>query len=196
MTLANKVTIGRIFLIPVFVWLAIYYANSVKEGEPVEAWRWAAIAVFILAAVSDGIDGFIARRFNQHSELGRILDPLADKALLLTAIITLSVIHWPQAFPIWFPIIIIARDAVVISGSLLVHYLVGKVQAPPHWTGKCATFFQMVAIAWVMLLIETPSPLFAIVLAVVFTVASGLIYVTSGVRQVNASGHGHPDNPL
>lgn len=182
-------------MIPVFVWFAVRYAASGSGGASVEAWRWAAIATFILASVSDGIDGFIARRFNQHSELGRILDPLADKALLLTAIITLSVIDWPQRFPGWFPVVIIARDAVVVSGSLLVHRIVGKVHAPPHWTGKCATFFQMVAIAWVMLLIENPSATPVIAAAAAFTVISGVIYVSSGVRQVRASGHGHPDNP-
>jgi cardiolipin synthase (CMP-forming) len=193
MTLANKVTIGRIFMIPVFVWLAIYYAKSVKDGAPVEAWRWAAIAAFVLASVSDGVDGYIARRFNQRSRLGVILDPLADKGLLLAAIITLSVVTWPQRFPTWFPIVIISRDAIIITGSLLVHYFVGKVEIRAHWTGKCATFLQMVAIGWLMLLIETPSPMYPTVLAAVFTVVSGVIYFTSGLRQANAAGHGSPD---
>lgn len=182
-------------MIPVFVWLAIYYAKSVKEGQPVEAWRWAAIGAFILASVSDGVDGFIARRFNQHSRLGKILDPLADKGLLLAAIITLSIVSWPQQFPTWFPIVIISRDAVTIAGTFVVHHLTGRVEIEAHWTGKCATFFQMVAVGWLMLLIETPSALVPTVLAAVFTVGSGIIYVASGLRQVQEAGHGQPDNP-
>src|SRR4051812_31045423 len=79
MTAANKVTISRILLVPFFVVSVIYYVNT-----GVEWYRWLAISCFGVAAVSDGIDGFIARHFNQRSELGAVLDPLADKLLLVS----------------------------------------------------------------------------------------------------------------
>ncbi|MGZ5504460.1 MAG: CDP-alcohol phosphatidyltransferase family protein, partial [Chthoniobacterales bacterium] len=83
MTTANKITIVRILLIPAFVTMAIYYGQSVQAGEPAEWMRFTAIAIFLIAAVSDGLDGYVARRYNQRSRLGVILDPIADKGLLL-----------------------------------------------------------------------------------------------------------------
>src|SRR5438552_15035820 len=90
MTTANKITLVRIAMIPVFVALAIYYGESVRRGDPQEWQRFAAIIIFLLAAASDGLDGYVARRYNQRSQLGFILDPFADKGLLLIGIITLS----------------------------------------------------------------------------------------------------------
>ena len=90
---ATYVTIVRILLIPVFVVLAIYYAATVRDGAPVEGYRWAAVTTFIAAAASDGIDGWMARKFNQQSRLGALLDPIADKGLVITALITLSVLE-------------------------------------------------------------------------------------------------------
>ena len=81
MTTANKITVVRILMIPIFVTLAIYYGQSIQEGDPQDWQRFAAITVFLLAAVSDGLDGYVARRYNQRSSLGMILDPIADKGL-------------------------------------------------------------------------------------------------------------------
>src|SRR5438309_8901562 len=94
MTTANKITIVRILMIPAFVTMAIYYGESIKRGEPLEWQRFTAILIFLVAAASDGLDGYIARRYNQKSALGVILDPIADKGLLLSAIITLSISNW------------------------------------------------------------------------------------------------------
>ena len=85
MNLALQITILRILLIPVFIGLVIYYGESVREGAANESLRLWAAAVFGIAAISDAIDGWIARRFNQITRLGTILDPLADKLLMLAA---------------------------------------------------------------------------------------------------------------
>ena len=90
MTTANKVTILRILLIPFFVVQVLYY---VKNGN--ELHRLLAILSFAVAAICDGVDGYIARRYNQRSELGAILDPLADKLLLVSGIVLLSFDHGP-----------------------------------------------------------------------------------------------------
>ena len=105
MTTANKITITRILMIPMFVMMAIYYGRGVEQKHPLEWQRWLAVFIFLLASASDGIDGYIARRFNQRSALGVVLDPIADKGLLLAAIITLSVSNWTYAFPLWFPVL-------------------------------------------------------------------------------------------
>jgi cardiolipin synthase (CMP-forming) len=198
MTTANKITIIRILMIPVFVTLAIYYGESIQRGEPLEWQRFAAIAVFLLAAVSDGLDGYVARRYHQHSKLGVILDPIADKGLLLSGVITLSISNWSESdpdygkFPAWFPVLVITRDAVILVGSAVLHLLNGKVQVRPSWTGKVATVCQMCAIAWVMLQLRfLPLP-FVVIVAGFFTVVSGVIYVMDGVRQLQAEGHAHP----
>jgi CDP-diacylglycerol--glycerol-3-phosphate 3-phosphatidyltransferase len=195
MTTANKITIARIGLIPIFVLMAIYYGESVQRGAPLEWQRYTAIAIFLLAAASDGLDGYVARRYNQRSALGVILDPIADKGLLLSGIITLSISNWSSvspnygSFPLWFPVLVITRDVVILVGSAILHLLNGKVRVKPSWTGKVATVLQMAAIAWVMLQLRIP-PLFAIVVAAgIFTLISGLIYVMDGVRQLQAEGH-------
>ena len=195
MTIANKITIVRILMIPVFVTLAIYYGESIQRGEPLEWQRFAAIFVFLVAAVSDGLDGYVARRYNQRSALGVILDPIADKGLLLSGVITLSISNWSQSdpeygkFPAWFPVLVITRDAVILVGSAVLHLLNGKVQVRPSWTGQVATVCQMCAIAWVMLQLRfLPLP-FVVLVAGFFTVVSGVIYVMDGVRQLQLEGH-------
>src|ERR1043166_367443 len=198
MTTANKITVARILMIPVFVTLAIYYGQSVQEGTPVEWERFAAIFVFLIAAVSDGLDGYVARHYRQHSALGVYLDPIADKGLLLSGIITLSLTNWSDVdphygkFPIWFPILVITRDVVIIIGALILHLLIGnKMRVKPHWTGKVATVCQMVAIGWVMLQFRFFPLVAVVIIAGGFTFVSGVIYVMDGVLELQAEGHAH-----
>lgn len=199
MTTANKITLIRILMIPVFVVLAIYYGRSVLEGAPNEVLRWAAIATFVLASASDGLDGYIARRYNQRSRLGEILDPIADKGLLVTAIITLTFSNWHYEFPLWFPVLVIARDVVVVTGAILLqHFTKRDVRIRPSWIGKTATVLQMGALAGAMLQWEWYFTLFdrpflylnALVIAAgLFTFVSGVGYVMDGLRQLQAGGH-------
>jgi cardiolipin synthase len=197
MTTANKITLVRILMIPVFVTMAIYYGESIKRGQPLEWIRFTAIAIFLIAAVSDGLDGYVARRYNQRSSLGVILDPLADKGLLLSGIITLSISNWSEIdpdygrFPAWFPVLVISRDAVILVGAMILYLLNGKVHVKPNWTGKVATVLQMVAIGWVMLQLQFLPLLYVVVAAGLFTFISGIVYVTDGVRQLQAEGHAH-----
>jgi CDP-diacylglycerol--glycerol-3-phosphate 3-phosphatidyltransferase len=198
MTTANKITLVRILMIPAFVTMAIYYGESIKRGDPLEWQRFAAIIIFILAAVSDGLDGYVARRYNQRSTLGVYLDPIADKGLLLSGIITLSISNWSQSdpeygrFPAWFPVLVISRDVVILVGTMILYLLNGKVHVRPKWTGKVATVLQMIAIGWVMLQLRFIPLLYVVVVAGVFTLISGIVYVTDGVRQLQAEGHAHP----
>ena len=138
--------------------MAIYYGRSVQAGHPRDWQRFAAIFLFLVAAASDGLDGYVARRYNQRSRLGVVLDPIADKGLLLAAIITLSFSNWTYEFPLWFPVLVIARDAVILTGTALLHYLVGQVQVKPSWMGKTATALQMVAISMVLAAVESLPP--------------------------------------
>jgi CDP-diacylglycerol--glycerol-3-phosphate 3-phosphatidyltransferase len=203
MTTANKITVTRILLIPVFVMMAIYYGHGVKAGHPQSWQRITAILVFLVASASDGIDGYVARHFNQRSRLGVVLDPIADKGLLLAAIITLSFSNWSYEFPVWFPVLVITRDIVILAGTALLHYLIGEVHVKPSWIGKTATALQMVAISMVLLQlnffhrtlnfagqsIELNFLDIPVTLAGIFTLVSGFGYVMIGIRQLQAGGH-------
>ena len=198
MTTANKITVVRILMIPAFVTMAIYYGQSIQRGAPLEWMRFSAIAIFLMAAVSDGLDGYVARRYNQRSSLGVILDPIADKGLLLSGIITLSLSNWSEVdpdygrFPVWFPVLVISRDAILFVGAAVLYLLIGKVHVKPNWTGKVATVLQMIAIGWVMLQLQLLPILYVVIVAGFFTLISGIVYVTDGIRQLQAAGHAHP----
>lgn len=194
LTLATKITIGRIVAIPVFVWLAAVYGETVRSGTPVEAWRLAAIAVFILASLSDAADGIIARVMDQRSKLGSILDPIADKALLVSTILTLS-LSWPEAFPLWFPILVIGRDILAVVLAITINHITKKVEIVPHWTGKLATFFQMIACCSVMLRFDQLSKNALIILAGLFTAASAACYLSQALRHLAEHGDSDNENP-
>ncbi len=182
--LANGITIGRICLIPAVVGLLLAYAHGGRDGAPDEGLRWAALAVFLLAAASDAVDGYVARHYNQRTGSGALLDPLADKALLVATILTLSFSPWPWRFPLWFPAIVVARDGLSLAGAAVVWRLTGSLRIRPHWSGRAATFLQMCAVCWVLLKIETPHPVWPTALAAAFTVLSGAVYLRAAIRQV------------
>ncbi len=209
MTTANKITITRILFIPFFVMMAIYYGRGVAKGEPQEWERYTTIAIFVLAAISDGVDGWLARHHNQRTQLGAILDPIADKGLMLAAIITLSVSNWHYELPLWFPVVVIARDVLVIAGAVVLHMLTHEIRVRPSWSGKTATALTMVALSLVMLQWNFPLTELhfgkwhrtlefldvPVYLAGLFTVISAVGYVLDGIRQLHATGHGEPSKP-
>lgn len=191
MTLPNQITIGRILLIPVFVVLAIYYGRTSAAGHPDETLRFATIAVFLLAAMSDGVDGWIARRFRLKSRLGAILDPIADKGLMLTAIITLSVTTWPYQLPVWYPVLVIARDVIILIGCGVLRLLNDHLEVRPSMLGKISTFLQMVTIAVVMLQWSHADDI--VWLSGIVTLLSGIGYLAQGTSQLHDGGHTKPE---
>lgn len=189
MTFANKITVIRILLIPVFVWLTLDYIRDFQKGSDKEWERVLACLIFAIAVISDGVDGYIARRYHQKSELGSFLDPLADKALLVSAMILLSVRFKDgtpfNQLPLWFPVLVISRDLILLAGTLLIHMLTGKMTPRPRFVGKCATFFQMIVLGWVLLKVERPPYEWPLYAAGFFTLVSGIWYIFDGVQQFN-----------
>ena len=185
MTFASKITIARICLVPVYAVLAFYYGHTVKIGQPEESLRWWALGVFVVAASTDGVDGWVARRFNQCSKFGAFIDPIADKALLLTGVITLSLVDWGAPgwrLPLWFAALVILRDCIILGGIRILWDHHRKVKFAPHWTGKVCTVTQMFAIGWVMLRVTDISPVYPCIVAGVFTVWSSIAYIRQGQR--------------
>jgi CDP-diacylglycerol--glycerol-3-phosphate 3-phosphatidyltransferase len=183
MTTANKITVLRILLIPFFVVESVYY---VRTGN--EVYRLVGMLSFAVAAILDGVDGYVARRYNQWSELGTILDPLADKLLLVSAIVLLSFDNTPyfRQFPLWLTGLIIGRDVLLAIGALVLHLIVGKVTVRPHLTGKLATVFQMLTVSWILLKWDFNYGLLKVWIlgAGLFTGVSGLFYLGDWMQQL------------
>jgi cardiolipin synthase (CMP-forming) len=190
MTTANKVTILRMLLIPFFVVEALYYVKTGKEG-----FRLAAILAFGIAAICAGVDGYIARHYNQRSELGAVLDPLADKLLLVSGIILFTFDNHPYfgTIPLWLTGTIIGRDLLLLIGWAVIHSTVGKVKVRPRILGKIATVLQMISIIWILLHWDTqfrPAWYWTWTLGAAFcTGISGLLYVWDGMKQLSSHPH-------
>ena len=184
MTTANKITIFRILLVPFFVVEILYYF---KNGE--EMHRILGFLSFVVAAVLDGVDGYIARRYNQKSELGAILDPLADKLLLVSAIVLLSLPnqHYLKTIPLWLTATIISRDVMVLIGLGVIQITCGKVVVRPRLVGKLATVLQMITVVWTLNKWSDAWLPGWTLAAAICTAISGLLYVLDGMRQLSAS---------
>lgn len=179
MNAANAITLLRLCLVPVLAFLLI-------EGRHVAAF-W----TFVVASVSDGVDGFIARHFDQRTHIGAVMDPVADKLLILASVLGLA---WIKALPLWLAALIIGRDFVIVVGAVSYRLAIGPYRMQPTALGKVCTFSQFTLL--VVLLAEAAGYvgagawrpwLFGAV--AVFTVLSGAHYVwTWGAK---ASAH-HP----
>ena len=195
MTTANKITILRILLIPFFVVVLIYYVRTGHEN-----FRLAAILSFVVSSVLDGVDGYIARHYHQISELGKILDPLADKLLLVSAIVTLSLNHgdFLGQIPLWLTGTIIGRDLLILVGLAVIHYTVGKVAVRPRIAGKIATVLQMAVVIIILFKWDQQSGYWMKVLALsaaIFTGVSGLLYTWDGTKQLGSHPASSPTTP-
>jgi cardiolipin synthase (CMP-forming) len=196
MTTANKITIVRILLIPFFVVELIYYTRTGNE-----LCRLAAILSFAVASILDGVDGYIARHYHQVSELGKILDPLADKLLLVSAIVTLSFNHgnYLGQIPLWLIGTIIGRDLLILIGLIVIHHFIGKVAVRPRVSGKIATVLQMAVVIVILLkwdLGQGTLWLKYIALgAAILTGVSGLLYTWDGMKQLGSHPASSPMKP-
>jgi CDP-diacylglycerol--glycerol-3-phosphate 3-phosphatidyltransferase len=138
------------------------------------------------------VDGYVARHYNQRSELGAILDPLADKLLLVSGIVVLSFDHAPylETMPLWLTGTIIGRDVLILIGMVVIHLMVGKVKVQPRIIGKVATVLQMVVVLWIMLKWGERWLRGLSFWTAICTGISGLLYVWDGSRQLSA----HPSS--
>lgn len=191
-TLATRITICRLAAIPVFILLVLYYLASIRNGAPCHTYRYAAAAVFFLIALTDALDGYLARTRNEVTRLGSILDPIADKALLMSAVILLTRPSLPDLhpqFPVWFTLLVISRDVFLITGAFLLNSLTGHVEIQPHASGKAATLVLMAATLTALL--QLPDPLFLtlVLTSTVLTAVSGILYTRDGLSQLKASHH-------
>ena len=178
MSIPNLITLGRILLVPVVVW-------AIVSGE-----MRGAFLLFLLAGISDGVDGFLAKRFQMKSELGAYLDPLADKALIVSIYISLGI---AQALPIFLVILVVSRDIMIVSAFMLT-LLIGKPMAVrPLMVSKANTAAQILLA--VVVLAEKAFNIDAslatqllMALVAVLTLLSIAFYLAEWVRHMNSFG--------
>ena len=183
LTLANQITILRIMLIPAFVLLTVYGHLG------------AALAVFFIAGATDAIDGLIARLASHPTSLGAWLDPMADKLLLVTTfiVLTLPQIELTNHVPLWLTILVISRDIVIVGVVAIVNLAVGPRTFRPSFLGKVATATFILANVVIMYfnwrMQQSPLVDAAIWLALVLTVASAGDYFFRLRRLINGGPH-------
>ncbi|RKY39898.1 MAG: CDP-diacylglycerol--glycerol-3-phosphate 3-phosphatidyltransferase [Candidatus Omnitrophota bacterium] len=177
MNLPNKLSILRISLIPFVVICLLYYT---PYNEPL---RWIALSLFCLAILTDAVDGYIARQKKQWTELGSFLDPLADKFLINSVFVCLTIGRFPVRIPTWVTITVISRDLIIGLGFVLIYIITGKKKVQPNRLGKITTFFQMLTIILVLLRF----PYFRMIANITgaLTIASGLAYIRRESRVLN-----------
>lgn len=177
LNIPNTLTILRILLIPVIVGFLVYDHFDF------------ALVTLLIAALTDALDGSIARMANQKTEFGAYLDPLADKLLLMATFITFSLL---DMVPVWSVIVVVSRDAILLTGTLLALLTDTEINASPSVLGKAATVFQLV---YIILVLAFFSYQFDTMLLVpllytmsILTVASGLHYILRSVNTISSSG--------
>lgn len=180
MNLANRFSLIRLFLTPIFV-LAVLYCrgdNLLFANLP--------LIVFLIAISTDAIDGFIARRYGQTTRFGAVLDPLADKFLLIVAFITLTFAKTiPPYFriPPWVLIIVFTRDIFILTGASIIYMTLEYIEFKPSALGKIATFLQMMTILAVLLRFSHSYVIWTG--AAIFTLLSGIQYLARANRVLN-----------
>lgn len=176
MNIPNLLTIFRILLIPVFI---IFIINNNL---------WTALLVFILAGITDGLDGLIARVFNQKTVIGAYLDPIADKFLLISAYLALTIKHM---LPAWLSVVVVSRDVIILSGIVILSLMGKKLDIRPSLLSKITTVFQILTIV-VVLFNAGKQDIFInsfIAATALLTVLSGLSYIQRGIKMMADSSY-------
>jgi cardiolipin synthase len=177
LSIPNLITLGRILLVPIVVW-------AISSGT-----MWIAFVLFVVAGISDAVDGFLAKRYNMTTELGRYLDPLADKALIVSIYLALGI---NGTIPRWLVILVVSRDILIVGGIMLSWLMGDPLKIKPLWVSKLNTAAQIVFACLVLgsigfeikadLLIEV-----TMVVVTCTTLLSIAAYVVEWMRHMNSS---------
>ncbi len=176
LTVANQLTLLRMLLIPALVILVLYGMNG-----------WA-LVVFIIAGVTDALDGVLARWWGQPTSLGALLDPMADKLLLISTfvVLTLPDLDLPNRFPIWLTVLVISRDVIIVVTVAIANFAIGRRTFPPTMLGKLATLIYILAVALTLLFNWLGHPSVVVDAAIygvlAITLVSGLHYIVHAAR--------------
>lgn len=180
MNLATQLTLLRILLVPVLIGLFFYAQEAPQLLRPF------ALFVFVVACVTDALDGWIARRFRQWTQLGTLLDPLSDKMLLNSTYICLTIFRYPDVYqiPPWLTLLVVFRDVVIVGGWVLIYFFQKKIEVAPFFVGKLTTLLQMMLVV-VVLMFEWSGWMEGLLwIVTVSTVLSGVVYIHAGMQRL------------
>lgn len=184
----NQLTVLRMAVVPVLILLIVYGYTG-----------WA-LLTFVLAGLTDMLDGLIARRWSQRTHLGTFLDPIADKLLLVSSftILTFGSLELTVRIPLWLTITVISRDLLLVLSVLIFNLTIGRRAFPPSILGKCTTVAQLLLIMTVLvgnwLQFRLPGTTTVVYLALVLTVASGLHYMAQGMGLIASASTESPES--
>jgi cardiolipin synthase (CMP-forming) len=175
MNIPNLITIARVLMVPVAIWSMI----SAKYDL--------AFAIFVVAGISDGVDGYLARRWHMQTELGAYLDPLADKALLVSIYVVLSIL---QLIPVWLAIAVTTRDILIVTAVILSWLMEKPLEMKPLMISKANTVAQIAFAGLVLGMLALNLQyggltMFGAAVVAAFTFASGAIYLRDWMNHMN-----------
>jgi len=179
----NRITLGRMLLIPAFIIAALEVEQAPTRGLALFA-RWSAFVIFLAVAVGDAVDGLVARWRNQQTELGRLMDPAADKMLMISAYVLLASQRWAgPRIPEWVSVVVVSRDVFIALAFILIRLITGGFPLHVSRLGKVCTAAQMVTVLAVLSgqqVVGLEGRLALYGLTVVLTVLSGVDYIYQG----------------
>ena len=177
MNIPNILTISRIFLVPVFI---IFLINHMP---------FHALLIFIYAGISDGLDGFIARYFNQKTLIGAYLDPLADKILITSSFVSMATL---EMIPGWITVIVISRDVLILTGIIILYMWDVPIEVNPSFVSKCTTTIQLITLFVVLVAVAMDYSFldrflfYFYCLTAFFSITSGFHYTYKGLNLLQA----------
>ncbi len=166
-------------MVPFFFTSLISYQNGGEHH------RWIAFGIFTAASITDALDGLLARVMHIRTRLGRFLDPLADKLLLLSGFLGLLFVdHFPYEPPLWVTVTIVFRDLILIAGLIMIYFMTQTLRIAPNLLGKCVTASQMLTL--ITILLKWRISLIFCYITAALTILSGLAYIVRELKLLNA----------
>ena len=183
-SLPTKITFIRIILTPIIIFLILIHHEKIQEfGLKSSQTHWI-LTLFSIAIISDIVDGYLSRKFNLITRLGSFLDPIADKILIISTTLVLTYVDCGNPLPIYYTTLIVARESIQISGAISIGIISGDITIKHHWTGKIATFLQILMV-YCSLTLESVSFCFSLsLLTSFFAISSAIMYIHNGLIQL------------
>ena len=183
-SLPTKITLIRIILTPIIIFLILIHHEKIQEFGLKSPHTYWILTLFSIAIISDIVDGYLSRKFNLITRLGSFLDPIADKILIISTTLVLTYVDCGNPLPIYYTTLIVARESIQISGAISIGIISGDITIKHHWTGKIATFLQILMV-YCSLTLESVSFCFSLsLLTSFFAIWSAIMYIHNGLIQL------------
>lgn len=183
-SLPTKITFIRIILTPIIIFLILIHHEKIQEFGLKSLHTYWILTLFSIAIISDIVDGYLSRKFNLITRLGSFLDPIADKILIISTTLVLTYVDCGNPLPIYYTTLIVARESIQISGAISIGIISGDITIKHHWTGKIATFLQILMV-YCSLTLESVSFCFSLsLLTSFFAIWSAIMYIHNGLIQL------------